>query len=67
MAVAVLGAVWPGCGAVLRCGRWPARLMVLRVAPRVFRVLRVLCKAGSGCLVCAQQFRMQFPCDSFKI
>ena len=20
-----------------------------------------------GCMLCAQQFRMQFPCDSFKI
>ena len=45
-------AAWPGCGAGLRRGRRPASLMVLLVAPRVFRVLRVLCKAGSGCLVC---------------
>ena len=33
----VPGAVGRGCGAGLRRGRWPASLMVLLVAPRVFR------------------------------
>ena len=35
----VPGAVGRGCGAGLRRGRWPASLMVLLVAPRVFRAL----------------------------